>query len=915
VSPDINDDNLNYIEKLRDTILTFYQDLQNDSISPNELRQRINKEMNQLLTVSNWKRIIGEISYDKILNLYNNLTTSITEYDNTKNIGNSDAAKLTMIKYITYSLFDVLESISESMKEKNSVSKSNRTYNKEKGDIKVDYHDSYTVAYCVLEVDHIKPSNTLLQIADALNLKLNHEGEDYPFIFPKDFEKLKSENKVFLYGITGSGKNRLIYEIIKDKITSFNKIYLLNPQLPTGRISVTNLVEKTIKEKDAIIWVKYSDDLLDGQDVKIGQEVLIKISSAKVNYLFISLNHILLETYRILLRRTTPYLKTYEIIYDKETFKNILVAYGKNISKYKTIYEDFITKDINRISEILYNIDPNPLTILLYYEDLTQRVKDPKNNKIAIDSAKKFSVPTDYYKQQFSVIRNERLNDLHFLYTMKICYDAGLKRTYDCIEETQKGIFGSELPIDPTRYLSYWVSINNETYYTMPYVARNVIEYPNDNLRKVMKYLTNKNFFNSLSQNVDSFYLFGVYLGKNIQFTKFEELLSFFLSKRPFTKWKDFITGIGIGIGKIFAILDVSTQRKIMDEVRKGSSFAAGFGDGISREFPSLDHKIQDKILALAEKNDGFALRLGYGLAYRFPSLDHKIQDKILALAEKNDRFMKAIYSGLAYRFPSLDHKIQDKILALAEKNNELAHILSKSITYCFTKLEKDIQQNVLHLVETNIIFAEYFGKYSSRYLSNSDVIIQEKILALAEKNDAYALLVSSWFGHNISDLSEPLQEKILALAEKNSLNSIGYKLGKSISYNFPHSSNLQEKILALAEKNNKFTEGLGKGIGRNFALLNRTIQERIFDLIKDNNKFAYNLAYSIGDFKFALMDEDLIKRVFDNIKLNNAYSKGLAAATKRHYEKLNQNIHLKISETMKVDPYFAEEFGSMKDS
>jgi hypothetical protein len=95
------------------------------------------------------------------------------------------------------------------------------------GDINIGYHDSCTVAYCAIEVDHIEPSNTLLQIADAINLKLNHEGQDYPFIFPKDFEKLKSENKVFLYEITGSGKNRLIYEIKKDKLLLTRSTYLI----------------------------------------------------------------------------------------------------------------------------------------------------------------------------------------------------------------------------------------------------------------------------------------------------------------------------------------------------------------------------------------------------------------------------------------------------------------------------------------------------------------------------------------------------------------------------------------------------------------------------------------------------------------------------------------------------------------
>jgi tetratricopeptide (TPR) repeat protein len=218
VSSDINDNTLNYIEKLRDMILKSYQDLQKDSISPNELRQMINKEMNQLLTGSNWKRIIGEISYERILNLYNNLTTSITEYDNARNIGNMDTVKLTTIKTITFSISEGLGSIIESMKEKNPISERYITYNKEN------------------ENQQIIPTRSTIHFLGEKRLFVGRE--DYIDKKIKDLLK-EPGSRVSVIGPGGSGKSQLAFKALHEYYENDKFIDLVIPVYFSATLSYT----------------------------------------------------------------------------------------------------------------------------------------------------------------------------------------------------------------------------------------------------------------------------------------------------------------------------------------------------------------------------------------------------------------------------------------------------------------------------------------------------------------------------------------------------------------------------------------------------------------------------------------------------------------------------------------------------
>lgn len=98
-----------------------------------------------------------------------------------------------------------------------------------------------------------------------------------------------------LYGVSGSGKSRSLFEIVGSKIKnrSFKKTYIINPRNIIGhalnRISISELVDK-IEQRDVIIWNDFPDDLLISQNIESELESLDKVSSANVKNLFVTLN-------------------------------------------------------------------------------------------------------------------------------------------------------------------------------------------------------------------------------------------------------------------------------------------------------------------------------------------------------------------------------------------------------------------------------------------------------------------------------------------------------------------------------------------------------------------------------------------------------------------------------------------------
>ncbi|HEX9317768.1 MAG TPA: hypothetical protein VF884_02415 [Nitrososphaeraceae archaeon] len=126
------------------------------------------------------------------------------------------------------------------------------------------------------------------------------EGHEIPFVPFKDYENVKYQDKSFIYGRSGCGKSRIIYEIIKEKSKRFNRVFIINPRHLVGieshRIGLSKLMND-VSGDDAVIWDNFPDDLLI-RDVDSTKEVLGLISSKTVGCLLIALKPKYLEFFR-----------------------------------------------------------------------------------------------------------------------------------------------------------------------------------------------------------------------------------------------------------------------------------------------------------------------------------------------------------------------------------------------------------------------------------------------------------------------------------------------------------------------------------------------------------------------------------------------------------------------------------------
>lgn len=115
-----------------------------------------------------------------------------------------------------------------------------------------------------------------------------------PFIDPADFDTAKYHDKLFIHGPSGSGKSRIILELIKNKRQQLQslieKVYITNTRQKmgekTGRTNFIDLINQ-FTENDIIVWDNFPDDLIK-RDIDNARKVLEIISSKEVSSLLVA---------------------------------------------------------------------------------------------------------------------------------------------------------------------------------------------------------------------------------------------------------------------------------------------------------------------------------------------------------------------------------------------------------------------------------------------------------------------------------------------------------------------------------------------------------------------------------------------------------------------------------------------------
>ncbi|MDQ4014224.1 MAG: hypothetical protein M3136_00460 [Thermoproteota archaeon] len=796
--------------------------------------------------------------------------------------------------------------------------------------------EAIEVSYSMITTDQLPKQildDVLQKISTMVNVQLAEEGsEKLPFIPFLDFEKARAFDKLFLYGPSGCGKSRAMFELIKENLSKLKKIYFINPRntigAESGRIKLLDLLGR-LEEDDGVVWDNFPDDLVK-RDLDTAKHVLDLVSSRNVNRLFITLKPRYLEIYKDL-PREIPDFSSCEVSFDKDRLRKIILAYGTTITEFKDPYEKYIAEHADKISRILWQKEPTPLTILGYYKLLKERIKEQQkiSPDLTIDSiieAERLPRSTDYYEQQFEFMRRtqERRNDTEFLHTLKLCYECGLDRTVSSVEKLQLEIFGSVTSQDMLPRLSTWIYVSGQ-YYAMHDVQRESIKFSDHVKLKMMDYLIH-NFLKVVPNEDSQLNSFGLFLGRNIQYVHKDNLNQFLGQEiqEYMKKKRYFYTALGQGVGESFLSLDEELQEEMMKRMAIDVEFTRGAVLGIGERFPILDRMRQREILEEKSKSFACVPLFAEAIAINFKSMTGDLQEELFEHAEKNPQVADGLARGLGSNFSFINDDLKKQIFDKANKNHEFSRGLGYPFASGLASSDETCQKEIFKMADNNSQFAKGLGMGCAYFFEKLSEQTKRQVLARSDYDSDFAWGLGIYLGLNFHPQSEELQRDIMKRVEENSRFAFG--LGTGYGMTFPYyPKEFQNKIFDRGNRNSQFDAGLGFGVGYSFGSLTKEHKDMIFSKIMKNAGLAEGVGFGFG-FTATLLPQEIWSDIFriseDNLKFARGLGHGLGYMFRYLpiqfrsdvIERSKKNVHMTIglgSGLGYVFPYLPDEIQS----
>lgn len=770
---------------------------------------------------------------------------------------------------------------------------------------------SIEIPYSVLNIEQGETESVIEKIGIQLNIiKIGHDHG--PFVPPKGFLDWSSEdhNKLLLYGPSGCGKSRAIFELISQKIRNYENIYIINPRTLKNKASAIDKLVTVVGENDAVIWDNFPD-LHEGQrDIESGIRALELLSSASIKNLFVTLQPLLLEHFRSVIK-DLPYLYTEEISFDEESIEIMLNSYGKNISRFNEVYKHYVEDYVRDISNELSKRERTPLVMQCYYNLLLEKDLNQKRGYInAVEIAKEFELPSKYYKNQFKQISRERPRHAHMLYTLRLCNDIGIESTYKVLNKLQRDIFNSEPIEEPSLELSTWIYLLSNKYYALPDTAANAIEYGRDIILKVVDYLQTDEFLKFIKAIGDASFKFGLFVGKNIEYVEGNSS-NRLLPQGIFNFMKDeikFTQGLALGIAKHFSdIKSKDLQFKILRFTKEETGFLPahqlGSGGvlepprsiplfaeylaegGIAKNFALLhDKDLQLRILELAEEGEmwGFANFVHFDLGYAFGMIsDTELQQKILELT--SSYYSEYIGYGIGENIELIKEKkiqemIFDKMSANVTPRWNFAYGLGKAFPFMHDEsLKRRILELAGNLQSDNVdgySNAEYFGGVCAGLAEGFSYLeseFQMTVLKIIELDNGMGEMMGIAIGKNFVGIrDEGVRNKIWKMVEEEKQFKSRWPIPQEkapyeefeegdefAGWPIPQEKELYEEI----EEGDDFAVRFAEGLGQNYSSIrDKKLRLKIWQIADKNKKyFASGLGRSLGS-NFAVMSDKEIK-------------------------------------------------------
>jgi hypothetical protein len=801
------------------------------------------------------------------------------------------------------------------------------------------------VSYAVLSVDPARSNieELLEKIAAIINVQLTLDGEHLPFVPFNGFDQARREDKILLYGRSGCGKSRSMYEIIREKIGHCKTIYIINPRNlivnESGRTNLMFLAEK-LSQEDLVLWDNFPDDLVK-RDLGTAVKTLQMISTKNIRNLVVALKPRYLEIYSKLYQNiyeSVPELSPHEVTFSVDNFGKVLVEYGATVKKFRELYDLEIAKNTDLISRILWQKDPIPITILAFYKELSNREmaelsSSPRWDIVA--EAKKLLPATDYYENQFRILSDsdERRSDKEFLYTLKLCYELGINTTDQVVMFMQEKIFGSSPLRQPVRRLSTWIYLSGR-YYFMHDAVREAIRFEDVTRKDIISYLAENfltdEFKRKIGNEENIIHHLGIFFGRNIQFIPYQKTASQSFLPRHMHEYMmknlHFAVGLGLGCGESILSVNEELRQAILKqtETPEGIEFIRGLAQSLGHNFHLLkEEKYRDyraKILGITYSGFPFARFLGESLgAGAFKDFPKTLQDEIMELIERNNSFADGLGVGLGRVFSSLPETLQNRILSIAEKNSELTRGLGTGFGETFALLDSVSQHDIFERATKNSEFAFGLGVGFGRAFDYFGGELQKRIYDLMENDGqlSYGFGVSSIL-RSYHQYNDPLlsitedqqkQEKarMMDMSKKNPWFAVGMGIGVGFSLGYLSDED-KGLLFKQAEQYAQFARGIGIGFGLIFKQV-RDLRMLFYEIANRNIEFARGLGVGVGITMLYLNDE-LRREVFAKAAYDNGFSFGLGYGLGYVFSYLDEESRREIVTMANTNSEFAQGFG-----
>jgi hypothetical protein len=813
--------------------------------------------------------------------------------------------------------------------------------------------------------------SSLDSIHAAINVQMETRAEsgqsDIPFVPFNNFDTASAEPKTLLFGPSGSGKSRSLVELLRHKISSVTRLYIINPSNASSPlfngakaevITLDKLVS-IVNSNDGIIWDNFPDDLAH-TELEYGLNVLAVLASkADSRFMIITLKPQFLEVFANAIRRQIPSLYSCEIKYSKEIITEIIKKYGQENPDFRNIYLHYIKNDLNKIAAILWEKEPIPLTVIDYYKELAAKsyklppgeVEEFEGTKSItrdspispIDVARNLLRANQYYDHQFQLLSSleERRSDTELLYVLRLSYELGLNRNPRQLASLRQAIFRqpsneTDQEIEaPNRLFHNWIFLSCQNY-CMHDVAKDAVRFNDQALSKIIGYLVDN--FSTITGNQNSNDKIdlssGAFFGRNVQFLprgdegkgvaqsevdKDSSRSSVISSQssflpRPLREYmRDklyFQRGLAQGIGQIFYLLDQPLQHEILEVASFNPEFSNGLGGGLGSKLQLLDSDVQSQVFESAIKSPYFARGFGESLGLNFVNLPDKLRSDTFSFSRHNIQFADGLGQGIGKSLSLLEHDLQRQVTDLTEANGEFARGVGWGLGYNLNYLEKSLKSRVMEeWVEQNMEIARGVAMGIGRNFKYYDHEHQVEFFEIARRNVQFAEGLGIELAFSFS-ASLDMQRRILAEIQTNIQLAEG--LGIGLGYLFTYlDEGARNRIFTLADINIQFADGLGYGIGISFSHLHQDLQKTVYAKAAQNLQFAIGFGFGLG-YMFAYMNKDMQKQLLftkadSDVELAKGLGNGIGYIFK-HLPEETANLALGKAEE---NPHFAIGLGT----